>query len=383
MEGIGDDDIIALGWLAGEDGPRVRVDDPHPRGVEEQPLFGRAGDQRVQLRDGDGRVRGSRADGAGQGVGTAAREKPAQRLGLLFSEVLECELVHQLHIRRDQHAGLAVVIGAVDQMVQHQAARNTEGGAFGVIDDPDAEVVALAIAGIGEAVARIGHQDQTDCRDKHGDGRCARAPFEKRQSEQKKPDRGTDDDAARAQILDQHIARDEGAQDAAQRGQCVHATDDMAGASVQLQCQCRQKRRHHTEQHGRHEEEREDIEEARAQQRHLARLDERRDQRQEEEDTETEEPGQCQRDAGCQLVAAAVGPDPAEPVAERQPGEDHADDGGPGVERHPDVRRDQSTRQDLQDQKERRAEKDGDAVPGNTQTVGHDGLREWTSGPQG
>jgi hypothetical protein len=147
---------------------------------------------------------------------------------------------------------------------------------------------------------------------------------------------GDDDNAARAEILDQHEAGHESARDAAERGQRVHATDHVAGPQVELQRQRGQQRRRNSEQQRRYEKQ-------------AQRQAENRRQR--------------QRDAGAALVRAAVGPAPADPVADRQTRQHYADDRGPAVKRHPDIRRDQTPGGDFEHEQDRRAQEHHEPVP--------------------
>ena len=369
MKRVGDDNIEARIGLSRQRGARVAMNHVEGAAVDIHELLYRPCHQRVQLGDDDRGFGMLARDRARLGIGAAAGKEvtqPRQRIG---GEVLVDQFLHQVHVGRDQHRRRVPVVDAVQQVVEHQGARLAERRAFGGVDDAQAEVVAFAVAGARDTLAGLHQRDADRAEHQQQQPELARRPGQERQRQQQQDRRRQRHHQARAEILDQHEPGDESAEDAAERGECVHATDNVPGAAVEVEGERGQQRGGNAKQHRGHEKQAEHVEETGADQVQLALLQPRRQYRQGPQAKQAGHRGQRQRDPGAGFVCATIGPAPAEPVAERQPGENHADDGSPAVDRHTDVGCDQSPRGDFQHQQDCRAEEYRQAVPGEAKPI--------------
>ena len=174
-------------------------------------------------------------------------------------------------------------------------------------------------------------------------------------------------DHARAEDLDQHEARGEGAHDAAERRERVHLADQAAAVLEVAQRELDHDRRDHAQDQGRRQEDQRGddddaqdqderaIDRQRAAERiggieELGRRDRRGDidQRQ---DGQARQPTRGQQDAERATLGPAVGDAAAQVVADRDARQDNADDAGPGVQRHADVRRQDAPGDQLQNER--------------------------------
>ena len=335
-------------------------------------VAGGLGHRRVQFGDdqpGPGIVLGP---GPRQRIAAAADEKGVGgefQHGVRNIETLHHQFVDKLDIGAVQEAGVVLVVDAVDQMIErHQLA-----GAAGLgaeIGNTNAEIIAFHITGRLEGFNPVSPQaEQAAAADQQQQDQQPQAVGDgKSQGQQAIDDGNGNHRAGRTDPGNEQISRRQGAGDAAQGAQRIHAADDlaMAAGDILIDGDFGEDRRDDTDEQAGQQEQRRcqqddggDGAEAAAQQ----QAGQFPNQNQHGQAAQSRQPQGKGDPAGAGAgTHMGRGQPAADPVTRRQPGQDDGDHRRPGIERHAHIGRQQPAGDDLDDQAAGGTDENSDAV---------------------
>ena len=172
MEHIPHDHVELLVVQTLQRAARVRVNDARIAGFEIQLALCHCSDLRVELGHHDSGAWIARLDGARLGIRAAAGKKKRGRQ-LPVTQMRGEQFIHQVRVGRNQNVRPGRVTDAMQQVIQHQAARAPERRLARHVDDTNAEIAGLPITGLQKPAARLGPDGERNTEDRQAQHRAA------------------------------------------------------------------------------------------------------------------------------------------------------------------------------------------------------------------